>query len=160
MREKNCFIHGYLSSGFSTTTPWITDEAYLLKFMSSFSLQVTCHSNITPLWSPKYYISPVLSASTTIYIRSEKDKLWREWELTEMKEYVLGWCGGDNCYIPLVDPYIQPPPFHIQHLTFYNIVIIFLEFIIHLIWSTVTSLLIPKFYPFLWKVMGPLIKLT
>ena len=55
---------------------------------------------------------------------------------------VLDGCIYDHCELPLIYPYMNLPPFQLQELTCLSLVLLFLEFIMCLIESACTSLLL------------------
>ena len=64
---------------------------------------------------------------------------------------VVDGCRDDHDKLPLVDPSMKFPPCQLQELPCLSLVLIHLEFIIRLIESACTSLLLPNLDPLLCK---------
>ena len=68
--------------------------------------------------------------------------------------HVLDVCRDDHDAMPLVDPSTKLPPCQLQELPCLSLVLLRLEFIIRLIESACTSLLLAKLDPLIFKQIG------
>ena len=70
---------------------------------------------------------------------------------TDFGRNVQGSCGNDWDGIPLVDLSMHNPPHHFLEMTFLNLALLHLKFIIQLIDTSYAILIIPKIDPLLYK---------
>ena len=100
----------------------------------------------------KNLLDPVRKIKTVTRMKVDRNK----GICTDFGSNVLGACRDNHNKLPLGDPDMDLPSRHIQELPCMSLVLICLKFIICLIESACTSLLLPNLNPLLCKILDSL----